>query len=145
MAKPPIQDEPIQNVQEVLAYEQAKEQLQQFITQYQQVFDTYRQLADQYNTTLEAANKAVRGLGVSCGDFDLFQRNDKVDADKLHDSVTREQFIEMGGIVTTVRKVKVDKLRFMTKHAQGNVDQELYDAVVSTEDKYHTPDKLVGP
>ena len=145
MVKPPIQTEPIQNVPEVLMYEQAKAQLQQFIQQYQQVFDAYQQLQEQYNTTLESAVKTVRSLGVSCGDIELFQRNDKIDETGLYESVTREDFLDMGGSTTTTLKVKVDKRRFMTKHAQGDVSQELYDSVVSYEDKYHTPPKLVGP
>jgi len=145
MAKPPIQAEPIQNVPEVLEYEQTKAALHQFLEQNQPVFDSYQQLVEMYNTALEAANKSVRALGVSCGDFDLYQRNDKVDEEALHNAVSREDFLSMGGSVIMTRKVKVDKKRFMTRHAQGEVAQELYDAVVSYEDKYHAPNKLVGP
>ena len=145
MAKPPIQAEPIQNILEVVEYEQTKTALHQFLQQNQTVFDSYQQLVEMYNTALEAANKAVRAQSVSCGDFDLYQRNDKVDAEALHTAVSREDFLSMGGSVTMTRKVKVDKLRFLTKHAQGEVTDELFNSVVSYEDKYHTPDKLVGP
>jgi len=141
----PISTSDIQAIPEMVAYEQAKQMLYNFKAANPQFFEMLSQLTEQYNQTREAADKAVRALGVSCGDFDLYQKVDKVDGDKLLNALGRDLFIEIGGSIKGKSEAKIGHKQLQTAVARGVVDQELYNDVVKEEPRYHTPPECIVP
>lgn len=136
---------PPQQIPEVIAFHNAKAQLEWFKQQNPQLFSTLDVLIDNYNTTLEAAEKAVRGANASCGDFDMYQRITKVDGKALHDAVGREAFISIGGTIKKETTYKVDNKRLQLAVAQNKVPKEVVDEVTKEEPRYHMPKPAVMP
>ena len=135
----------IEEVPEVMAFEQAKTMLEAFKAQNPTLMNQLQQLVEHYNQTREAADKAVRGLGVGCGDFDLYQHAEKADAEKLLNALGRDQFISVGGSITTRKTAKISAKSVHTAAARGLITQDLQEEVVTKEGRYHTPSEIVLP
>jgi HPt (histidine-containing phosphotransfer) domain-containing protein len=129
-----------QEIPEVMAYLEAKQLYENFKQMNPQFIENLRQFLEHLNQTREAADKAVRAAGVSCSEFDLYQQVEKVDGDKVLSAKGREKFIAMGGSIKTKHEAKIGIKQLKTALARGEVDQELYEECVKTENRYHTPD-----
>lgn len=128
-----------QDIPEVSAYEQAKQMYEAFKAQNPQLIENLRQFLEHLNQTREAAEKAVRAAGVSCGDFNLYQQVEKVDGEKVLNAKGRERFIAMGGSIKVSHDAKIGLKQLKTALARGDIDRELYDECVKIENRYHTP------
>jgi hypothetical protein len=136
---------PVVNIPEVMAFEQAKEDLARYKQCYAQIVQGLEACIERYNSTLEAADKAVRSLKASSGDFEYYQKATKIDAKSLHDAVGRETFLTIGGTLKTETVYKVDPNRLQLAVAQQKVSAELVSEVTKEEARYHTPKPAVLP
>ena len=136
---------PVQQIPEVLAYEQAKAAYTNFKVQHPQLFQQLDYLVEQLNTTMEAAEKAVRAQQATCGDFDLYQKVTKIDGKALHDAIGRETFIAIGGTVKMMADYKVDGKRLQLAVAQNRVAKDIVEEVTKEEQRYHKPTAAVIP
>lgn len=126
-------------IPEVQAYEDAKAMYESFKAMNLPVVEKLREFLEHMNQTREAAEKAVRSAGVSCGEFDLYQQVDKVDGDNVLNAVGREKFIAIGGTVKQKNEAKIGVKQLKTALARGEITRELYDEVVKVENRYHVP------
>lgn len=141
----PISTKNIADIPEVVSYEQAKQMLNNFKAANPKFCETLAQLAEQYNQCREAAEKAVKALNVSCGDFDLYQKADKVDGDKVLDALGRDLFVEIGGTIKAKNEAKITAKQLQLALARNAIEQELYDEVVTEEPRYHKPLEYIVP
>lgn len=130
---------------EVLAFLQAKADLEEFKQQNQELFDTLEALGERYNTALEAAEKVCRAAEVNCGPFDLYQFTTKYSGEKLFNAVGRDKFLELGGAIGSKPTYEIDKSRFEAAVAAKKVSKEIVSQVRTETPNYHKPDKLVLP
>jgi hypothetical protein len=131
--------------QAVAEYEDAKAMLEAFKQQNGPLIEQLRQFLEHYNQTREAAEKAVRAAGISCGDFDLYQQVNKVDGEKALSSAGREKFIRIGGSVKTTVSAKIGIKQWDTALARGEIDTETYEECKKLENRYHTPESGALP
>lgn len=136
---------PVEEIPEVQAFNIARDQLQAFKEANTQFFDVLDTLIQRYNDTLEAADKAVRSHGASCGDFDYYQKQTKVDAKTLYESVGRESFLKAGGVISTKAEYKIDAKKLSLAVAQNIIAKPLADEVTKEEPRYHAPKPAVLP
>lgn len=129
-------------IPEVRAFEEAKEELEQFKAVHENVFEVYAQYVEIYNTRRQAAEKAVRGQEVSCGDFDLYQQVRKTSGENVLNALGREMFIKIGGTVLNKSDAKISAAQLKTALGRGDITQELYDEVVTIEQRYHAPKEI---
>jgi hypothetical protein len=132
----------VSEVPEVSAFVETLAQLEAFKTQNSMVFDQYEQIVGEYNQKLEAAEKMVRQLGVSCGPFDLYQFNTSYDPKALYDTVGHDRFLQVGGSVHTEKVYKVDKAKVEVAIQQGRVPPEAIEAFKTVSPRYHKPNKV---
>lgn len=133
------------SINEVQAYCTAKARLQAFKDANPKFFEMLEMLVNEYNITREAAEKAVRTLNVSCGDFDYYQTQMKVDGGALHDALGRAHFLKVGGTIKMEAKYTMDKKKLDLAVAQGLIPSSVATAVSKEEPRYHVPDALVLP
>jgi hypothetical protein len=112
---------------------------------YPEIFEQYQVMIEEYNTAQEAADQAVRALGVSCGPWEAFQEQKTYNADKLYEELGHEQFLSIGGSIKTVRKYEVDKARVEASIASGAIPKDIVDSFRKVTVKYHKPEKVVLP
>lgn len=130
-------------IPEVEAFNLAKQDLETFKANNPKFFEILEMLATRYNDTLEAAEKAVRGLKVSAGDFNLYQWANKVDGNGVHDALGRNLFLEMGGSITTNTVYKIDAKAVELALSRKLINAEVAEGLVSREPRYKTPSKVV--
>lgn len=140
-----INSKDITEIQEVREFISAQAALIEFKERNAPVFEQFEHLAESYNQRLEAAEKVCRTQGVSCGPFEMYQAQTKIDGHALHDSVGRENFVSIGGEINTKVEYKVDKARFEAAVAKGVIPQNVIDRVVSVSPRYHVPNKVEMP
>lgn len=139
-----------QTIPEVVAFEQAKASLEAFRNDNQtvatpaQVLATYDQLINSYNEAMQNADKAVRALEVSCGDWDLYSSYTKVDWEKLYAALGRDDFLSVaGGKLGSSVKISGDQKTFDLAAAKGHIPTEVIEGCTTIEHKYHAPKKAV--
>jgi len=130
---------------EVMAFEQAKSDIEEYKAMHKEVFETFDALVERYNTSLEAADKSCRAAEVNCGPFDLYQYKTTYDAEKFYNAVGRNQFLELGGSTGTKTTYEIDKARFEASVAAKKISKEVVDMVRKESPAYHTPKKAVIP
>jgi hypothetical protein len=129
-------------IPEVAEFEQAREAVEAFRRAYPQVFEQYGELVDIYNSRLEAADKVVRSREVSCGSWELYQKQTTYDADALYDALGMEKFMAVGGTLNTVTKRDIDKTKFKAAIARNDVPPEVVESISKISPRYHAPKKL---
>jgi hypothetical protein len=140
-----INQKDISEIQEVREFVSAQAALAEFKEQNAPVFEQFEHLAETYNQRLEAAEKICRANAISCGPFEMYQTQTKIDGQALHNAVGRENFVTIGGEINTKVEYKVDKARFEAAVARGLVTQPVIDRVVSVSPRYHMPGKVEMP
>ena len=130
---------PPNEIPEVQAFENAKQALEQFKAANAGVLEAFAWYAREYNDKLEAADKAVRARGASCGDFDYYQKATKIDAAALYTALGREEFVAAGGTVKMVAEYKIDAKRLEQAVATKKIDPALAAEVTRVEARYKTP------
>ena len=135
----------VTEIPEVLDFMNAKEELDAFKLRHEQVFEELTQLSETYNQTLQAADKKVRGLDISCGPFDRYQVAIKYDSEKLYNAIGRTEFMKIGGVVKTVAEYVIDKKSIEAAIARNQLPQEVVDVVRKVEPRYKKPDAVVLP
>lgn len=135
----------ISEIPEVAAFVAVQNRLSKLRQEYPGLFDEIDDLAEQYNTTLEAADKAVRAKEVSCGPFTVRQYVTKYDANELFNAVGKEKFLALGGSVQTVHQYDIDKKLFDAAAAQGKVSKTVFEAVKTTSPTYNKQGKIFIP
>jgi len=129
---------------EIEEYDQALKDLRDFEENNPNVIEKYRQLIEEYNIKREAAEKAVRAEGISCGDFDRYQEVTKIDGEGLYNELGREEFLKVGTIKTK-NEFKVDAKRAKMAVSRGIIDQDTLNAYMTKEGRYHVPKAVVLP
>jgi len=133
---------PVSEVPAVSTFVEALGQLEAFKSQHEAVFNQYEQLVTEYNQKLEAADKLVRQLGISCGPFDLYQFGTSYDPKALYDAVGHDRFLQVGGSVHTEKVYKIDKVKVEVAIQQNQIPAEAIDAFKTVAPRYHKPDKV---
>lgn len=128
---------------EVKRFTAAQERLEEFKAKHKKIFEELYSLVEEYNDSLEDADKAVRSTGQSCGPFVKTKTLTKYDADKLFDALGHDGFLKAGGIIETVKQYSVDKAKFESNIASGDIPQELVDEVRTIQNHYKKIEKLV--
>lgn len=131
------------DVPEVMAYVEASQQLESFRTLHKKIFQQYMELAENTNQKREAADKAVRAKGVSCGPWEYYQNQEKFNAQALYETLGQSEFLRVGGILQTKTVYDVDKNKINSAIARGEISQDVASVVKTIIQKYHAP-KDVG-
>lgn len=133
---------PENDIPEVKHFLEVQRQVEDLKEAYPEVFERLGQLQQDYNQALEAAEKKVRGLQVSCGPFNLYQWQTSIDVDKLYEELGRDEFLKVGGKVQTVTTYDLDKAKFEAHVTSGGVPKEVVDVVKKTSPRYKKPEKI---
>lgn len=135
----------VEEIPEVSAFAEVKAKYEAFKTANPEFFDYLNALTEEYNTAWEAAEKAVKSRGVSCGDFVLYQFATKYKPDLLFQAMGHDRFLAVGGVVATKTVYDVDKTRVDSAIASGAIPPAVAAEVRVQEARYHKPDKLELP
>jgi hypothetical protein len=133
------------SIPEVVSYLNAKDKLDAFKEEYAEIFEQLELIGQEYNAALEAADKAVRAQGVSCGPFEAYQTTTTYDATALYDTVGEERFVELGGKIVTVKQYELDKARIEAAIAAGRLPAPVVAAFRKRTPKYHHKRKVEIP
>lgn len=144
MAKTKTERVPESEIREVQDFLEVQAKVQRLKESFPEVFDTLNQLSQEYNAALEAADKKVRALGVSCGPFDCYQTATSYDADKLYEELGKDEFLRVGGVIKTVTKYDVDKAKLEAHITSNSVPTEVVDVVKTVSPRYKKPSKIEG-
>ncbi len=134
-----------EEVPEVGRFESVKAKYEAFREANPEFFDYLGKLTEEYNTAREAAEKAVRQRGVSCGDFVLYQFATKFKPDELYSAMGHDKFLAVGGVVSTRTIYEVDKARVEAAIAAGDIPPNVADQVRIKEPRYKKPSKVELP
>lgn len=129
-------------VPEVQEFLGAAGRLEAFRQEHAQIFEQFDKLAEEYNQKLEVADQTVRGEGIACGPFDLYQYNTKYHPKVLYDLVGHEKFLKVGGSTHTETVYEVDKTKVEMAIEQGVIPSDAVDAVRTVTPVFHTPKKI---
>ena len=132
------------SVPEVVAYLFAKEALDEFITHYAAIMQQRSALVEVHNSTLEAADKALRGGGYSAAPFILKHFTTKYSAEEAFNLLGHDVFLAVGGKIEQKAVYEVDKDRFEAAYAQGKIPEEVVDKVRTETPTYSQPKPITG-
>lgn len=132
-------DVPVESVPEVRAFVEAQEMLEAFVENNQGVFQAYFQLLDTVKQKQEAADKTVRAKGVSCGPWELYQYQTKVNAEAMFNALGMEAFLRLGGSTTTKTIYEADKAKVEAAIARGDISPDLGETFIERSPRYHSP------
>lgn len=135
----------VEEIPEVAAFEEVKQRMQAVREANAQFFQQLDELAEEYNDKRAAAIRATKAREVSSGDFVLYQYGTKYDAEVLYQSLGHQGFLNVGGKVSQVAQYTIDKARFEAAHKSGQVDDEVYDRVVTKQPRFRKPDEVHIP
>lgn len=93
---------------EVEAFIEAAEKYERVKAFYSEAVEAITSMQEEYNSALAAAEKAVREDGTSQGPFQVSSKREKVDAKELHRILGEDQFLAIGGTITTERVYSMD-------------------------------------
>lgn len=142
MTNPTSKVVPESEIPEVAAFMESMERIGRLKQAYPEVFEQLDMLKEDFNTKLQAAEKAVRARGVSCGPFTVMSTATTYDAEKLIEELGREDFLKYGGVEKTITKYEVDRARFEACAAQGSVAKDVFDEVKKVTTRYKKPDEI---
>lgn len=129
-------------VRELDRFERAKSRLALLRHANEGFFEELEGAVEEYNDSREQAEQAVRGRGVSMGDFKISREFDEFDADKLFELVGRDKFLEWGGAEKTERRLSVDKVKLRSYVTAGKVPKAVVDQILTKQRQYTTPKPL---
>jgi hypothetical protein len=132
-------------VPEVVAFLNAKDKLEAFKEQYAEMFEQLELIGQEYNAALEAADKAVRAQGISCGPFEVYQTATTYDPTALFDTVGEQRFVELGGKINTVKTYELDDARIEAVVAAGKLPPAVVSAFRKVTPRYHKKVKVAIP
>jgi len=135
----------VEDIPEVLDFLNAHTLFEEFKAKNEKLMAELYSLADNYNTTLQAADKAVRGQGVNCGPWEQLTPTVKYDGEKLYSAVGREDFVRLGGIVRQVNEYVIDKGTIEAAIAGNRLPQQIVDLVRTVGRKYKSIPKVELP
>ena len=127
------------SIEEVRAYEEAKEMLDLFVENNIQTFETYRNLVEELNIKRQAADKVVREKKVSCSDWDWYQTQITYDPEKLYEHMGRDEFLKVGGTLRTQTVYSIDKSRVEASISKGAIPKDVVEDIKKETAKYHAP------
>lgn len=130
---------PVASIPEVAAYEAAKERLHAFKEANKDFFRYLAELTEEHDARLAEASSAVRKLGVTCGDFNLYQFATKVDADAAYELLGHDRFLTIGGEVSQVMLKKLDKASVEQALSKGSIPAEAAAQILSRSPRYKAP------
>jgi hypothetical protein len=145
MAKKVLNEVPVTAIPEVAALEETKSRLRAFKSANKEFFEYLDGLLTEYNERLSTADKAVRAREVSCGDFELYQYSTRYDPDLMFNQYGRERFLALGGKLTTIQKVELDKKSVDIHIATGAIPEEEAKHIRKKSPSYHTPKPIELP
>jgi hypothetical protein len=135
---------PIASIPEVDALEQVKSRMKQFVDSNAQLFEWWNELVEEYNDKLQAADKAVRARGVSCGDWSVGSYQTKYDWDYMYERYGRDEFLERGGKLETQQVKSGDKKRVDLQIDSGKMDPEDAGHIRKKTPKFSGPKPVTG-
>jgi len=145
MASKRHNDTPPAEVPEVATYQDAWSRYQQFRDSNPELFKHLDALQEELNTKCQAAEEAVSGRGISCGDFALYQYATKYSAEELLQAVGPDKFMQVGGSMTTQTVYNLDKKRVDAAIASGAIPAEAVGRVKVRSARYKKPSKVNIP
>jgi len=129
-------------IPEVAEFMEAERRIERLKEAYPEVFEQLDMLKEDFNTKLQAAEKAVRAQGVSCGPFTVMSKATTYDADKLFEELGRENFLKYGGIEKTITKYELDRARFEAAFAKGAISKAVFESVKKITTRFRIPDEI---
>jgi len=137
-AKPVTVDE----VPELMAYELARRNLDNFKKKHAAVIEELASLAEAHNTTLEAADKVMRANNYTCAPFNLQHFTTKYNADEAFVLLGRDGFLAVGGKIDKKEVYDLDKDRFEAAASQGKIADAVVEKVRTETPTYKKPKPL---
>lgn len=131
-----------ETIPEVADFMESERRIERLKEAYPEVFEQLDMLKEDYNTKLQAAEKAVRAQGVSCGPFTVMSTATIYDADKLFEELGREDFLKFGGIEKTITKYELDRARFEAAYAKGAIPKAVFEGVKKITTRFRIPDGI---
>lgn len=138
-----INEVPVESIPEVAAFEEAKTQLEAFRVHNKPFFEVLDALVQQYNAALSAAEKEVRSLKCSSGDFVYYQNTTKVDGDLLCSRIGLAEFLAIGGTVEEKRTYKIKPADVARAVNAGRIVAHVQEECVTSSATYHVPKPVV--
>ncbi|KPJ84926.1 MAG: hypothetical protein AMS18_16455 [Gemmatimonas sp. SG8_17] len=126
-------------IPEVATYMEIRASLEGFKESNREVFEAFDTLVQAHNTALEAADKVVRAREISCGPWEYYQQQQKIDVDGLYDALGREKFLSIGGQLKTITTRDVDKTKLNSAITRGDIPEKVVDTVITLAPRYHAP------
>lgn len=145
MNKPKLITIEPEEVPEVLALQEAIENLNNWKKTYQGAYDEFIELGIQYNTALEAADKVMRAREASSGPIEMLGYSASFNANALYDAVGREDFLKLGGSVQTIQQYDIDKKQFEGYVVQNKVPKAVVEKVVTYTPRFKVLKKVSVP
>ncbi len=114
------------DVPEVAEFLAADSVYQAFKARHEKLMEEFTAIANRRNEKLEAASKAVRARGVSCGPFQLTGRPyHKIDSLRLIEHIGKDAFLRIGGKATEVTEYSIDHGTLSKAVASGDLKEDV--------------------
>lgn len=115
---------------EVQAFMDAAERYERVKRHYAEAVSALRTVQEEYNSSLEAAEKAVRDKGGSQGPFVLSSVRESYDSEKLYEALGEEAFLAAGGSIKIAREYTIDVAVLKSKIVIGAIPAALVTKVL---------------
>jgi hypothetical protein len=126
-----------------MAYLESRHSLDTFMEQHGEIFNVLHEIIEDVNTKRQAADKAVRAAGVSCGPWNIGQTQTVYNADALYEGLGRDGFLAVGGKLSTKTVVSVDKNKVNAAVTRGDIPKPLAEHVITERPRYTAPKDIV--
>jgi hypothetical protein len=136
---------PVETIPEVAKFIEAAAKWDRIKAAYEEAINAINTIAEEYNTSLEAAEKAVKANGVSCGPFTILSTAESYDANMLIELMGNEAYLKIGGEVSTIRKYEINKDKVNAALVTGALAPKIADAARKTVVRFNRLHKVELP
>lgn len=136
------------DITEVSDFIESDAMLRSFVEQHANIFNQFWELAADYNQKLQAAEKAVRSRGVSCGPFVRFSQMVKDDWQAFYTYCNgdKDEFMKGGvGKIKRITKYEGDSKALTIRIETGEIPEEDVGIFRSVSPRYKKPDPISIP
>jgi len=116
-------------------------ELVEFDNKYRDQLSLLRNLMEERSILFEAAEKAVRARGVSCGPFELISQTDKINWEKLYEYFGRKLFMDLlDGKINKVVKFSGDTNKAKAAAIRKEIPEEVWQDAHTQISRYRKED-----
>jgi hypothetical protein len=136
----PELDEPeLEAIKAIKSYETTERKISLFESTNGEVFKTYDGMLEELERKRQVADAKIRATDATFGPWERFSEQKKYDTTALYDLIGKERFLALGGTVTEMPVIELDRDKLELAIASKELSKAVVAAILKITPMYRAP------